>query len=99
MKIADKVFQIIKKIPRGKVATYKQIADAARIKSPRVVGNILHKNKQPETIPCHRVVRSNGTLAKDYAFGGKQAQKKKLIDEGIKFIDDEIDLNVFRTVI
>jgi len=92
----EKIFQIVKRIPKGKVVTYKQIARISGIKSPRVIGNIIHKNKYPDSIPCHRVVKSDGTLATGYAFGGIKAQKKKLIDEGIKFVKNKIDLNIYQ---
>ncbi|MEK7089156.1 MAG: MGMT family protein [Patescibacteria group bacterium] len=58
----EKVYEIVKKIPKGKVLTYKQVAKLAG--SPRAyrgVGNILNKNHNPK-IPCHRVIRSDGKL-------------------------------------
>ena len=55
----DKVYALVKAIPRGKVATYAEIARAAGT-SPRAVGSILHANHDP-SIPCHRVVRSDGS--------------------------------------
>lgn len=51
-----------------------------------MVGQILHQNKNPETIPCHRVVFSDGSLSNAYAFGGLAAQRKKLRNEGIVFL-------------
>ncbi|TSC75853.1 MAG: methylated-DNA-[protein]-cysteine S-methyltransferase [Parcubacteria group bacterium Gr01-1014_30] len=58
----EKVFQVVKKIPKGKVLTYKQVAQkAGRPLAWRAVGNILNKNKNPK-IPCHRVIRSHGIL-------------------------------------
>ncbi len=57
----DDVYAVVKKIPKGKVLTYKQVAEkAGRLNAFRAVGNILNKNYNPE-IPCHRVVRSDGT--------------------------------------
>lgn len=75
----------VSKIPRGKVTTYKQIAESVGIKDYRQVGFALHRNRDPKKIPCHRVVRSDGTLAKGYAMGGMVAQKKLLMSEGIIF--------------
>lgn len=58
----EKVYEVVKKIPRGKVLTYKEVAKrAGNVKASRAVGNILHKNHDPE-IPCHRVIRSDGNL-------------------------------------
>lgn len=94
MKVFQKIYQIVAKIPRGKVMTYKQVADIART-NPRIVGFALNKNKNPKLIPCHRVVKSNGKLANGYIFGGKEIQKKKLKEEGVVFINKEIiDLKV-----
>lgn len=84
MKTFAEIYRIVSKIPRGKVMTYKQVAKLAKT-TPRVVGFTLHANRDPEDIPCHRVIRSDGTLANGYAFGGKKEQKRKLIEEGIRF--------------
>lgn len=91
MKVFEKVYKIVSLIPKGKVATYKQIAKIARIKNPRLVGLYLHKNPDPKTIPCHRVIKSDGTLASGYAFGGIKKQKEILEKEGIKFNKGKID--------
>ncbi len=80
-----KIYEVVSKIPKGKVSTYKLVAKTAGIKNPRVVGFALNANKNPEDIPCHRVVKSNGYLAKGYAFGGIDAQEKKLRNEGVFF--------------
>ena len=79
-----KVYEYLKIVPEGKVVTYGQIACYLGNKHlARVVGNILHKNPDPKSIPCHRVVNSKGELSKAYAFGGLEAQRKKLEKEGI----------------
>lgn len=58
----EKVYGIVKKIPKGKVLTYKEVAKrAGSPKASRAVGNILHKNKDPK-IPCHRVIRGDGKV-------------------------------------
>lgn len=94
MTFAEKVYETVKKIPKGKVATYGQVA--ALSGSPmasRAVGNILHKNPDPRIIPCHRVVNSQGRLAKAFVFGGINEQRIRLEKEGIIFLDDEkVDL-------
>ena len=83
MNTFEKIYKVVAKIPKGKVITYKQVAELAKT-TPRVVGFALHANKNPLEIPCHRVIKSNGTLANGYAFGGKSVQKRKLLNEGIK---------------
>ena len=58
----EKVYEVVKKIPKGKVLTYKEVASrAGNVKASRAVGNILNKNHDPK-IPCHRVIRSDGGL-------------------------------------
>lgn len=91
----EKVYEIVAKIPRGKVSTYKQIAKIAGIKNPRLVGHYLHKNIDPKKIPCHRVVRSDRKLGSNYAFGGMKKQKELLEKEGIKFDGEKIDLKKY----
>lgn len=90
------IYSAVLRIPKGKVATYKQIARITKVKSPRVVGFVLHKNPNPENIPCHRVVKSDGSLAKGYAFGGLRKQKEVLQSEGIMFNKNCIDLKYFQ---
>ncbi len=89
---AQKIYQFVSSIPAGKVVTYGQVAKLLKIGSARLVGQALHRNTDPENIPCHRVVFSNGALAKKYAFGGEKNQRKKLIKEGISFIKNKVDL-------
>ena len=62
---------------------------------PRLIGNYLHKNIDPKTIPCHRVVKSDGTLASGYAFGGPKKQKELLEKEGVKFNKGKADLKKY----
>lgn len=89
----DKVHSLVKKIPKGKVVTYKQISQIVEV-SPRVVGFALHANKNPKEVPCHRVVNIKGQLAKGYVFGGIGQQRKKLEEEGVKFLKTgEVDLS------
>ncbi len=82
MKIFEKIYQEVKKIPIGHTRTYGEIAKKIKT-TPRVVGFALHRNKDPENIPCHRVVFKDGSLSSGYAFGGKKAQKEKLQKEKI----------------
>ena len=93
----EKVYGVIKRIPKGKVATYGQIAEYLGNKNlSRVVGNILHNNPDHANIPCHRVVNSNGKVATAFAFGGEKAQRALLEKEGIIFEQNgKIDLKKF----
>ena len=85
----DKVYEYVKTIPQGKVATYGQIAEYLGNKNlSRAVGNILHNNPDPVNIPCHRVVNAKGELAAHFAFGGAKGQREKLEKEGIVFEDN-----------
>ena len=81
--MVDCVYREVSLIPKGKVTTYGDLANKCCIASARIVGNILHHNPDPIRIPCHRVVRQEGTIAGGYAFGGREAQIKKLRAEGI----------------
>ncbi len=97
MKTFEKIYQIVAKIPKGKVMTYKQVADKLGLENPRIVGFALHKNNDPQRIPCHRVLHADGSLARGYAFGGIRKQKEKLEKEGIIFIGKyKIDLKKYK---
>lgn len=77
----SKIYEIVKKIPKGKTLTYKEVANlAGRPKAYRAVGNILNKNYDP-AIPCHRVVRSDGNLGGYNR--GENTKKDILYREGI----------------
>ena len=89
------VYRITSLIPKGKVLTYSRVAEIAGVKNPRIVGTILHKNPAPEKIPCHRVVNSQGKVAKNFAFGGAEGQVEKLLDDGVEVQKGKIDLNKF----
>ena len=97
----DKVYEFVKDIPRGKVATYGQIAlHLGNRNFARAVGNILHNNPDPEHIPCHRVVNAQGRLAQSYAFGGIDAQRCLLESEGVLFKNDQVvDLSVSQMIL
>lgn len=92
-----RIYEAVKKIPRGYVATYGQIADiAGDAKMSRAVGNALHKNPDPDEIPCYRVVNSQGKLAGEFAFGGEGAQQKLLEADGIEVINGKVDLDKYQ---
>ncbi len=87
MTYIQKVFEAVKKIPKGKIATYSEISKLTGV-DPRMVGWALHSNKNPQEVPCHRVVNKEGRLAPGYAFGGPNEQRSKLLSEGVKFVDE-----------
>jgi methylated-DNA-protein-cysteine methyltransferase-like protein len=91
-KFRQKVYNLLKTIPKGKVTTYGQIAKKLSMPTPRLVGKILHMNTNPEMYPCHRVVFSNGQLAKGYVFGGEGKQREILEREGISFSENKVNL-------
>jgi O-6-methylguanine DNA methyltransferase len=92
-----RIYEAVKKIPKGKVATYADVAEmAGDRKMARAVGNALHKNPDPSTIPCHRVVNSKGELAGEYAFGGAWKQAQILESEGVEVANGKVDLAKYR---
>ena len=92
-----RIYEAVKKIPYGKVATYSQIARmAGNSKMSRAVGNALHKNPDPDNIPCFRVVDAKGYLAGGFAFGGAEVQAKLLESEGVEVKENQVDLRVYQ---
>ena len=93
---SKRIYEAVKRIPYGHVATYAQVAEAAGDrKMARAVGNALHKNPDPDNIPCYRVVNSKGELAAEFAFGGAIRQQKMLEAEGIEVINGKVDLDKY----
>lgn len=91
-----RIYEAVKNIPAGHVATYGQVAEmAGNKKMSRAVGNALHKNPDPDHIPCFRVVNAKGELAGAFAFGGEEVQAKLLEAEGVEVIDGKVDLKKF----
>lgn len=88
-----RIYEIVKQIPYGEVATYGQIAAlAGNRRLARVVGYALHVNPDPEQIPCYRVVNRFGEVSEAFAFGGKNRQTELLMAEGVTFVDGRADL-------
>lgn len=89
----EKVYEISKNIPKGKVATYGQIARlAGKPKAARAVGGFMRTNPYAPVVPCHRVVASDGSLTGFSAEGGIKKKKEMLISEGVEFKGDKVDL-------
>ena len=104
-----RVYEVVRRIPKGKVATYGQVAALAGApRNARFVGYALHSNPEPGVIPCHRVVFRDGSLAPGFAFGGPERQRLLLEEEGVVFIspkgmpelvrqDERLERRSFRT--
>ncbi len=93
---AKRIYEAVKKIPYGRVATYGQIAElAGDRKMARAVGNALHRNPDPDNIPCYRVVNAAGRLAEAFVFGGVNMQEKLLAAEGVITTDGRVDLEKY----
>lgn len=91
----EKVYEVVKQIPRGKVATYKQIAKLAGSENAfRAVGTAMKKNPDLSTIPCHRVVGSDGAMHGYAGNGGIDAKIRKLKEEGVMFYGGHVNLSV-----
>lgn len=89
----EKIYDVVRKIPKGYVATYGQVAALAGNKRwARVVGYALHSNPDPDHIPCYRVVTKDGGVSKAFAFGGENEQIRLLKEDGIEFVGDHVDM-------
>lgn len=89
----EKVYKICREIPKGKVATYGQIARLAEnAKAARAVGYFMRTNPDAPGTPCHRVVASDGSLTGYSGVGGVKQKKKMLTNEGVRFQGEKVDL-------
>lgn len=92
MKFDEKVYNSTKKVPKGKVTTYKKIAKKLKTKGYRAIGNALNKNKNKD-VPCHRVIKSDGSIG---GFNKGVKNKIKLLkNEGIEIKKRKIDLKKY----
>ncbi len=98
MKTEEKIYKKLLKVPSGYVTTYGELAKAINLKNgQRVVGRIMKNNPFPVIVPCHRVVKSDGTVG-GYAYGTER-KKHMLVKEGLKINDNKISdfkKNLFR---
>ncbi len=90
----EKIYEVVRRIPRGRVCTYGQVAClAGSHRWARVVGYALHANPDPSSIPCHRVVNRLGKVSSAFAFGGANRQCELLTEEGVPLLKDgRVDL-------
>lgn len=89
----EKCYKILRKVPKGKVTTYKEIAKILNTKAYRVVGTAMKKNPYAPKVPCHRVINSDGRVGG--FFHGKEKKIEILKKEGIEIINEKIDLEKF----
>ena len=90
------IYKAVKQIPKGKVASYGFIARMAGYpRAARQVGWALHQNPDPSTIPCHRVVKKDGSLSESFVFGGINIQEKLLTKEGVVVKNGHVDMTIF----
>lgn len=95
----QRIYNIVATIPKGKVMTYKKISILAKVANAHIVGFAMRANKNPSHIPCHRVLKSDGSLARGYAFGGNSEKIRKLQQEGIEFDgDNKVNLARFEYI-
>lgn len=93
----EKIYEVVKQIPYGQVASYGQVAALAGNKRwSRVVGYALHVNPDPSAIPCYRVVTKDGFPSKAFAFGGENRQIALLMEEGVSFKDGHVDMKKYQ---
>ena len=86
MNTFEQIYAVVQTIPRGKVASYGQVARlAGNPRLARVVGYALHVNPDPAHIPCYRVVNRFGEVSEAFAFGGGNAQRDMLEADGVEF--------------
>ncbi len=97
MNTFDKIYEVVKKIPKGQVASYGQVAALAGNKRwSRVVGYALHVNPDSEAIPCYRVVTKEGKTSPAFAFGGSDVQRELLEADGVEFKDDHVIMEKYQ---
>ena len=91
MNAYEKIYEVVKSIPEGRVATYGQVAFlSGNPRWSRVVGYALHMNPEPDLIPCYRVVNREGKASESFAFGGGEVQRKLLEAEGVVFDENGV---------
>lgn len=100
MNFFEKVYEAVRSIPDGKVASYGMIALlCGNPKASRQVGWALHVNPSPDTIPCYKVVFKDGSLSEGFAFGGEGEQRRRLEADGVEFDDKgKVKKEFFMTV-
>ena len=96
MKFSQRVYEIVKKIPKGKVMTYKSVAEKLNSKAYRAIGNILKNNPDLKTIPCHRVIKSDRKVGGYFGHIDDNLSKekeRKLRSEGVKIKNERVEFD------
>ena len=89
MRIEERIYKKLLQVPYGKITTYGELSRSVGLKNgQRIVGQIMKKNPFPVIVPCHRVVKSDGTIG-GYAYGTER-KKHMLSNEGLKINNDKI---------
>ena len=89
----ERCYEILKRVPKGKVVTYKSLALALGTRAYRAVGNAMNKNPYAPVVPCHRVIKSNGEVG---GFASGTARKIEMLrSEGVKIKNNTIDLSIY----
>lgn len=92
----QKLYRLLTTIPRGRVVTYGTLARLLGNKCwSRAVGNALHNNPDGDKYPCYKVVNAKGELSRAYAFGGIEAQKRRLEEDGVAVKNNKVDLEKY----
>ena len=95
--VFERIYEVVRRIPRGRVASYGQVAAlAGNRRWARVVGYALHANPDGEKTPCYRVVTKDGRVSDAFAFGGRNRQIELLEADGVRFIDGHVDMEHFQ---
>lgn len=90
----NKALLLLKKIPKGKVVSYKELARVCKT-SPRAIGRIMRYNPDPVNCPCYKVIGKDGKLVGYTGNGGLKAKRKLLEKDGIKFVNGKVDKKYF----
>ena len=96
MNLREKVYSQLRKVPKGKVTTYKDLAHAAGTKAYRAVGSFMKTNHDPKRTPCYKVVKSDGSLGGYSAPGGVRMKSLLLIRDGVEIKGNRINLKIFK---
>lgn len=98
LNVFEKIYHVVKQIPKGYVATYGQVAAmAGNRRWARVVGYALHVAPSSGDIPCYRVVNKDGRVSEAFLFGGENRQVELLKAEGVEFVDENhVDMEKYQ---
>ena len=95
MSFTEKIYNKLKEVPKGKVITYKRLAELVNSKAYRAVGTAMRNNKDPINIPCYKVICSDGSVGNYSASGGIKKKIKLLREDGIEVKNNKVDLKKY----